>query len=62
MSATYGYEVWPGGDPIIDRAHEVIEITKKVLVPERAALTMALPFLEYMPSWFPGAADRRLAP
>ncbi|OJA12886.1 hypothetical protein AZE42_02903 [Rhizopogon vesiculosus] len=62
MAATYGYEARPEGDPIISCAREAVEIAKKILAPERAALLTAFPFLEYFPSWFPGAADRRLAP
>lgn len=79
MAVTYGYEVQPENDPIIDRAREVIEISNRVLAPERAALLAMFPFrtcqrltvtfhslshltVEYLPSWFPGAADRRLAP
>ncbi|KAG0699383.1 cytochrome P450 [Suillus ampliporus] len=64
MAATYGYETLPDaeGDPLIGRAREAVEIIKRVLAPERAALLMAFPFLKYLPSWFPGATDRRLAP
>ncbi|KAJ8593198.1 cytochrome P450 [Rhizopogon salebrosus TDB-379] len=62
MSATYGYEPKPEGDPLICRTHEAIEIATRVMAPVRAALLMAFPCLEYLPSWFPGVADRRLAP
>ncbi|KAJ8585616.1 cytochrome P450 [Rhizopogon salebrosus TDB-379] len=62
LSATYDYEALPEGDPLIGRTREAIEISKRVWAPERALLLMALPFLEYLPSWFPGATDRRLAP
>jgi len=61
-ATTYGYETGPDGDSLISRATEAINIPRKVLAPERAALMMAFPFLEYLPSWFPLAADRRLAP
>ncbi|KAG1879711.1 cytochrome P450 [Suillus subluteus] len=64
ITAVYGYETPSGeeGDPLIHRSREIIEIVKRVLAPERAALLMAFPFLDYLPSWFPGASDRRLAP
>lgn len=64
ITAMYGYETPPGanGDPLIQRTREAAEIAKRVLAPERAALLMAFPFLEHLPSWFPGASDRRLAP
>ncbi|KAG0704855.1 cytochrome P450 [Suillus ampliporus] len=61
MAATYGYETL-ADDPLFSRAREAMDIGQRVLAPERAALLMAFPFLEYLPSWFPGAADRRLAP
>ncbi|KAG1865919.1 cytochrome P450 [Suillus subalutaceus] len=64
ITAIYGYETPPGaeGDPLIRRTREATEIAKRVLAPERAALLMAFPFLGHLPSWFPGATDRRLAP
>lgn len=64
ITAIYGYETPPGadGDPLICRTREATEIAKRVLAPERAALLMAFPFLGHLPSWFPGASDRRLAP
>lgn len=64
ITAIYGYETPPGaeGDPLIRRTREATEIAKRVLAPERAALLMAFPFLGHLPSWFPGASDRRLAP
>ncbi|KAG2153341.1 cytochrome P450 [Suillus clintonianus] len=64
ITATYGYEAPPDeeGDPLIRRTREATEIAKRVMAPERAALLMAFPFLGYLPSWFPGASDRRLAP
>lgn len=63
-TAIYGYETLPGteSDLLIHRSREVIDIVKRVLAPERAALLMAFPFLGHLPSWFPGATDRRLAP
>jgi cytochrome P450 len=64
ITAIYGYETPPGteGDPLIHRTREATEIAKRVMAPERAALLMAFPFLGHLPSWFPGASDRRLAP
>ncbi|KAG2074767.1 cytochrome P450 [Suillus decipiens] len=64
ISAIYGYETPSGaeGDPLIRRTREATEIGKRVMTPERAALLMAFPFLGHLPSWFPGASDRRLAP
>ncbi|KAG0708159.1 cytochrome P450 [Suillus ampliporus] len=61
MAATYGYETLSEGDPMVGRLRDGIEIGKRVVAPERALLLMAFPFLEYLPSWFPGAADRCLA-
>ncbi|KAG2366730.1 hypothetical protein BDR07DRAFT_1273916 [Suillus spraguei] len=64
IAAIYGYETPSGaeGDPLIRRTREATEIGKRVMSPERAALLMAFPFLGHLPSWFPGASDRRLAP
>jgi cytochrome P450 len=64
ITAIYGHETPPGteGDPLIHRTREATEIAKRVMAPERAALLMAFPFLGHLPSWFPGASDRRLAP
>ncbi|KAG0708158.1 cytochrome P450 [Suillus ampliporus] len=61
VAATYGYDTLPEDGPLISRIRESIEIGKRVMTPERALLLMAFPFLEYLPSWFPGAADRCLA-
>lgn len=38
MTATYGYEVQPEGDPFIGRTREAVDITKRVLTPERTLL------------------------
>jgi len=44
MAAAYGYEAQSESDPLIDRAHEALEISKKVMAPERAILLAAFPF------------------
>ncbi|OAX43704.1 cytochrome P450 [Rhizopogon vinicolor AM-OR11-026] len=62
IAASYGYEASSEGDPLIGCTREAVEIVKNVMAPERATVMMAFPFLEYLPSWFPGATYRRWAP
>lgn len=42
-------------DPIITMATDLAEIMMKGMTGERVGLLTALPILEYVPSWFPGA-------
>ncbi|KAG1852783.1 cytochrome P450 [Suillus subalutaceus] len=53
MAVTYGYLAHE--DIFLTRVNELIDITKYILAPERAAMFTAFPFLEKLPSWcFPG--------
>ncbi|KAH7911996.1 cytochrome P450 [Hygrophoropsis aurantiaca] len=61
MGLTYGYATAPRDDPIVTSAVELVALLAEALSPERAALLSALPFLGYIPSWFPGANFKRCA-
>ncbi|KAH7929834.1 cytochrome P450 [Leucogyrophana mollusca] len=61
MGLTYGYDTAPRDDPIVRSAEELVALLAEALSPERAALFTALPFLERLPPWFPGAGFKRKA-
>ncbi|KAI6108178.1 cytochrome P450 [Pisolithus sp. B1] len=55
LEFTYGHKVDGKNDPIITMATDLAEIMMKGMTGERVGLLTALPILEYVPSWFPGA-------
>lgn len=61
MAITYGYDPAPSKDPFVLKVERFIDIFLKALSPERAALIGVIPFLQYLPSWFPGGTYKRQA-
>ncbi|KAI6108176.1 cytochrome P450 [Pisolithus sp. B1] len=56
LEFTYGRKVNGRNDPIITMAAGLAGIMGKGITSERVGLLTALPILEYVPSWFPGAS------
>ncbi|KAG1742276.1 cytochrome P450 [Suillus paluster] len=56
MAVTYGHTARGHDDPFLARAHELVDIAKHILSPERAAIFAAFPFLEKLPIWCFGGA------
>ncbi|KAG1887811.1 cytochrome P450 [Suillus subluteus] len=56
MAVTYGHLAHGHEDSFLTRAHELLDIGKNVLSPERAAMFTAFPFLEKLPFWCFGGA------
>ncbi|KAG2147549.1 cytochrome P450 [Suillus clintonianus] len=61
MSVVYGYETAPRDDPIISIVEKAVNLAVSSIKPEVAAFLGAFPFLQYIPSWFPGASFKRTA-
>ncbi|OJA17695.1 hypothetical protein AZE42_06709 [Rhizopogon vesiculosus] len=51
MVITYGH-IPQRGDPVLARAHELVDIVARIVTPEKAALFSAFPFLKRLPAWF----------
>ncbi|KAG1894577.1 cytochrome P450 [Suillus fuscotomentosus] len=49
MAVTYGHLADEGS--FLSRAHEILDIGKQILSPEKAAMFTAFPFLEKLPFW-----------
>ncbi|KAG1864578.1 cytochrome P450 [Suillus tomentosus] len=47
-------------DSYLTRAQELIDITKQIVTPEKAAMFMAFPFLEKLPFWCFGGAHSQM--
>ena len=60
MSIAYGLEVQHDDDPYIRTAEEGVHPLHTAAVPG-AFLVDALPFLKYVPEWFPGAGFQKEA-
>ncbi|KAJ7664491.1 cytochrome P450 [Mycena polygramma] len=60
MSVTYGIDVLPSDDPYVTLAHEAAQTLSNAGVPGKY-LVDALPILQYVPSWLPGASFKRNA-
>lgn len=61
LKITYGYDVEPhGNDPLIDLAGKTMEELAGAGVPGRY-LVDVMPFLDYLPSWLPGAGFKKVA-
>ncbi|KAI6120005.1 cytochrome P450 [Pisolithus croceorrhizus] len=56
LEFTYGRKVDGKNDPIIKMAVGLAASIAKGITSERAGLLTALPILQYIPSWFPGAS------
>ena len=60
MGVTYGLPVLESDDPYITLAEEALQGAAEVAVPGTFLVDL-LPFLKYVPSWFPGAGFKRTA-
>jgi hypothetical protein len=60
MSVTYGLPVLESDDPYITLAEEVLQGASEAGIPGTFLVDL-LPFLKYVPSWFPGAGFKRKA-
>ncbi|KIJ94934.1 hypothetical protein K443DRAFT_11723 [Laccaria amethystina LaAM-08-1] len=60
MSITYGLPVLESDDPYITLAEEVLQGASEAGIPGTFLVDL-LPFLKYVPSWFPGAGFKRKA-
>ncbi|KAH7931186.1 cytochrome P450 [Leucogyrophana mollusca] len=59
MSAVYDYQTLPRDDPFVEIVNRALLLGIKAMMPERAALLSAFPFLMKLPVWFPGATIKR---
>ncbi|KAL0572342.1 hypothetical protein V5O48_009613 [Marasmius crinis-equi] len=57
---TYGIDVKPEDDPVIDVAEKALDVFLHALSPGTFAVD-ALPWLKYVPDWIPGAGFKRQA-
>jgi Cft2 family RNA processing exonuclease len=48
MGMTYGHIAHRDKDPVLDKAHEFIDIVSRITTPEKAALFGVFPFREYL--------------
>ncbi|TCD66421.1 hypothetical protein EIP91_001412 [Steccherinum ochraceum] len=60
MKIAYGYDVKGGQDPYLGIAHKVVSQFLHLNQPG-AFMVDSLPWLQYIPAWFPGAAFQRTA-
>ncbi|KAJ7256294.1 cytochrome P450 [Mycena rebaudengoi] len=60
ISITYGIDVLPSNDPYISLAEKAMHGLSVAIAPGRF-LVDSMPFLRYVPAWFPGATFKRLA-
>jgi hypothetical protein len=60
MSVTYGLPVLESDDPYITLAEEALQGAVEAGIPGTFLVDL-LPFLKYVPSWFPGAGFKRKA-
>ncbi|KAG6330959.1 hypothetical protein ID866_8132 [Astraeus odoratus] len=55
LEFTYGRKVERKDDPVLILAAKLVHQMTLTVTPQMAGLLMALPMLEHIPSWFPGA-------
>ncbi|TFK33557.1 cytochrome P450, partial [Crucibulum laeve] len=60
MASVYGYDVAPVKDHFVEVADEAMGISGKYIAPSAAAVNV-LPWLRYVPKWFPGAGWKATA-
>ncbi|KAJ7043052.1 cytochrome P450 [Mycena alexandri] len=60
MSVAYGLEIQRSNDPYVELADKAVEGLVTAVVPGRF-LVDSMPFLKYVPAWFPGAGFQRKA-
>jgi cytochrome P450 len=51
LAVTYGHFADGHESPFLSRAHELLNIAKDILAPEKAAMFTAFPFLQKLPFW-----------
>ncbi|OAX39564.1 cytochrome P450 [Rhizopogon vinicolor AM-OR11-026] len=61
MAVAYGYDVTSVEDRFVTKVEHFLELFLQGVTLGRAALLEAMPFLQYIPSWFPGGTYIRLA-
>ncbi|KAF7365091.1 Cytochrome p450 [Mycena venus] len=60
MATTYGYDIKPTNDRFVYLAEKAVQRLGESVLPGAFAVN-ALPFLRYLPSWFPGCGFHRFA-
>ncbi|KAF8189657.1 hypothetical protein BJ912DRAFT_850443, partial [Pholiota molesta] len=60
MEAMYGYTVLPKNDHFQELAEEMVNAVGALTYPS-AAVVNVVPFLRFLPTWFPGADFHRVA-
>jgi hypothetical protein len=60
MSTAYGYHIQPKKDYFVGLAEDAVSRLSFALLPG-AALVNAIPIMQYLPSWFPGAGFQKIA-
>ncbi|ESK83209.1 cytochrome p450 [Moniliophthora roreri MCA 2997] len=60
ISVTYGIDTKSEGDPYIEIAEKALDVFMNALNPSTFVVD-SLPWLKYIPDWFPGAAFKRKA-
>ncbi|KAF7365051.1 Cytochrome p450 [Mycena venus] len=60
MATTYGYDIKPTNDRFVYLAEEAVQRLGESVLPGAFAVN-TLPFLRYLPSWFPGCGFHRFA-
>ncbi|KAJ7653505.1 cytochrome P450, partial [Mycena rosella] len=58
MATIYGYDIKPTHDKFVDLSEEAVKRVCESVFPG-AFLVNSLPFLRYLPSWFPGCSFQR---
>ncbi|KAN0092739.1 Cytochrome P450 [Tylopilus felleus] len=61
MAVVYGYETARRDDPIVNVVNRAVKLAVQSIRPEVAAVLGFIPFLRYIPTWFPGASFKRNA-
>lgn len=60
MSTAYGYDIQPKKDYFVSLAEDAVSRLSFAMLPG-AALVNAIPIMQYLPSWFPGAGFQKIA-
>ncbi|KAF8908850.1 cytochrome P450 [Gymnopilus junonius] len=60
MSTVYGYDITPKGDYFVSLAEDAVSKLSESIFPG-ANVVNAIPFLRFLPVWFPGAGFKRFA-
>lgn len=59
MSITYGYDIKAKKDYFVDLAEDAVSRLCLAVFPG-ASIVNALPFLQYLPTWFPGTTFHKI--